>query len=109
MVLANASASAIGGFILLRQGGEATPLKAEVDSAVTVLVVVERPVDREATPLEAEGSRIATSRGCCLCSHVLAAAVATPAATRTPPLARFVQTATSERESKDRAAEAASA
>ena len=63
----------------------------------------------EATPLEAEGSRIATSRGCCLCSHVLAAAVATPAATRTPPLARFVQTATSERESKDRAAEAASA
>lgn len=59
--------------------------------------------------LESVHDAAATSHGRCLCRHVLAAAVATPAATRTPPLARFVQTATSERESNDRAAEAASA
>jgi hypothetical protein len=33
---------------------EATPLEAEVDSDVTLLFVVLRPVERDETPLEAD-------------------------------------------------------
>jgi hypothetical protein len=36
------------------EDSEATPLDAEVDSDVTLLLVVDRPEDSEATPLDAE-------------------------------------------------------